>query len=209
MLWQIEGERFYAVPGLGALPSVSTVLRATAGKQWALEAWRRHLGDAAADLITEIACRRGRALHRKVDRFIVGGLEPEGAAADVWWRSVEPTVRHIASIADAVVLSESVVWNELDGYAGTPDLVVRILGDLHLLDYKTAAEPLERARLLLHAEQLAAYVDAIAVQYGERCHDATLVVAIPDRPAQVVHVDLELALERWRSRVRGFRVLRA
>jgi hypothetical protein len=208
MIRELEGERFYAVPGVGTLPSVSTILRATAGRQWALETWRRNLGDEAADLVADIARRRGRALHRKVDRFLTTGERPTGAASDVWWRSIRPTVEHVAAIG-RVVLSESAVWNELDGYAGTPDDLVAILGDLHVFDYKTAAERLDRVRLELYGEQLAGYADAISVMYGERPRDATLVIALPDGPAQVVHIDLECALERWRNRVRAFRAQRS
>lgn len=209
MIRDVDGQRYYAVPELGLVPSVSTVLRATAPRAWALETWRAHLGDETAELVTYIARERGKALHAKAEALLAHGVRPEGAEADVWWESIRPIVEHLARVGDLVMV-EGAVWHPLDRYAGTPDMLIRICGDLHLVDYKSSAEPLPPARIEEHAQQLAGYADATPWTYAERPTDAHLVVAIgPDengdpRPGQCIRVDLDTATLQWRERVRRF-----
>ena len=202
LLRDVDGRRFYAVPDLGLVPSVTTVIRETLGKQWALDRWRADLGPEAADLVTEAARERGRQLHRKVERYLVHHEAPSDL--DVWWQSIASLVDHLRRYSEPVLV-EGAVWHPLDRYAGTPDEVVRMCGVLSVWDWKTSAEPVPRDRLMLYAEQLAAYVDAIAMQYAERPREAVVVVALPNRQPQVHTVDLLAASARWRGRLEQWR----
>lgn len=197
---ECDGQRAYRIPELGVVPSVSTILRETDIYSHALRRWREKLGSEGAELVSQIARERGRKLHRQIELFMRDDVAPP--ADDRWWASIAMTASHLR-ITSELLWVERTVWHPLDFYAGTPDWLGRILGALHLIDLKSATAPLGKSAIARHAEQLAGYADAIAM-WGERPENGTIIVALPDRPAQVVRVRLADALETWRERVQAF-----
>ena len=62
----IDGSRRYLTPDGGKLPSVTTILSATASeeKKASLENWRKRVGYAKAQEITTEAAGRGTRMHK-------------------------------------------------------------------------------------------------------------------------------------------------
>lgn len=195
------GARHY-VTGTQRVPSVSTILTATAGRRWGLETWRRNLGAETADEVAGIARHRGTVLHRQIHTYLRTGVEP--AARSVWWRSVWPRVRGLRAMG-TVVLAEDPLVHELDEYGGTPDLVLRVAGRLVLLDWKTSDDLRDQALMMEYEDQVAGYADLVAWHLDERPELAQVIVAIPERDDQEHVVDLATALPRWRARLAAFR----
>lgn len=194
----VDGLRHYAVPGVGLLPSVTTVLAATGGRAWGLERWRESLGAKAADAVTQIAADRGHALHWQIEAYLREGRAP--AERSTWWRSVESTVEMFATCG-RLLLCEGAVWDEEAQAAGTLDMTAELHDMLYLLDWTSAAEPKDRASLERKGVQLAGYADLCHTTYGRRPDVALIVVAIPEQPAQVRRVNLQTAGVEWRRRL--------
>ena len=194
----VDGERHYRIQGVGTLPSVTTVLAATAGRRWALEAWEEKHGSATTASLTAISVARGQRLHAEIEALISHGREP--AERTVWWRSAETTIRQLAACAE-LLLCEGAVWHHAGRYAGTADMVFRMAGELAIIDWTSAAEPKTEESLDRKGIQIAGYADAIADTYDERPELGIVVVALPNRPAQVRRVHLRKALDTWRDRV--------
>lgn len=203
-LWtERDGRRFYRLPGDPhdrVLPAVSTVLEETIPNRFALDAWERSLGAQNAEIVRQVAIERGRKLHAKIKGLLLDHVEPQ---RDVWWDSIENTVRHLAS-AGRTLLCEGAVLNLRGGYAGTPDDVVAIAGRLYVVDWKTAAEPRGEQILDEYEAQLGGYVDGIEAHYGVRPTHGLIVVALPDRRAQVHSVPVDRAVTLWRDRLAAF-----
>lgn len=198
-----DAGRHYADPAGRLFPAVSTVLEATAGKRWGLDTWRRNLGEDAAEQVADIARARGHVLHREIVAYLRTGETP--ARPSVWWRSVLPVIAGLRGLGQVVLAEQSLV-HPLDGFGGTPDLVLRIGRRLVVYDWKTSAEPRPLALLVGYEDQLAAYCDLVAYELGERPTHALDVVALPEQVAQVHPVPLDVALPRWRGRLADYQL---
>ena len=69
----VEGERHYILNN-EKLPSVTTVLKQTesAEKRESLAAWRERVGEAEATRIVDSAGARGTAMHKILEKYILG-----------------------------------------------------------------------------------------------------------------------------------------
>lgn len=99
---------------------------------------RARLGSAAHDMFE-------RMLRGEVVRHV--GME------------LEPYRRHFAEFLDRVqpelVAAEDVAWSDRHGYAGSPDAIVRVDGEIVIMDWKTSRDVYPSVAL-----QLAAYAHA-------------------------------------------------
>lgn len=198
-----NGMRWYETHDGARYPSVTTVLGATAPRAWGLERWRANLGEHA-DAVTEVAAQRGKRLHSEVHYYFSTLEEP--AEPSSWWASVAPLVKMLRSAALSWWCEESMV-HEVDGYAGTPDLVIDLDGELVVFDWKSRldAKPVP-ARTHEQMLQSAGYVDLAAHALARRPKRAVVVTALPHgaSPIQTV-VPLQTALPVWRERFAAFK----
>jgi genome maintenance exonuclease 1 len=131
-----EGNRLYDTPN-GPLPSVTTLLSATADKTSLLE-WKARVGEKKAEQIRDEATGLGTLMHEHLECVIQGIDRPRGSNL----------VRKLASnMADQIIergfprLDE--VWGFEEAlyypglYAGTTDLIGVFDGNPAILDYKT------------------------------------------------------------------------
>ena len=65
-----QGTRLYDVNG-SRLPSVTTILGATKDQQF-LKEWKAKVGEAEADRIKNLSSRRGTAMHKFLEHYILG-----------------------------------------------------------------------------------------------------------------------------------------
>lgn len=143
---EIMGARHYDSP-IGLLPSVTTILRATADMS-GIEAWRERVGAAEADRILAEASERGTMLHMENEAFFMHGAPGNST----WWKTLEPVVRQV----ERVEAFETPVWSE-HGFAGSPDMVGH-LGEFRcVIDWKTARSPRKREWVEDYILQCAAY----------------------------------------------------
>jgi genome maintenance exonuclease 1 len=67
----INGQRYYVLPdGVTKLKSVTTILGEKTDKTALLE-WRKKVGDAEADRISNQATRRGTSIHTIAERYVL------------------------------------------------------------------------------------------------------------------------------------------
>ncbi len=154
-------ERIYLRQGL-RMPSVTTVLGATADKSW-LTKWVARVGVEEAERIKTAAAYRGTLLHARMEQLLLYGLEPsaeliptEPDVVERLWQGLRPALDRI----EDVHLVEGQTWNitEYGAYCGTIDLVARVDGGpLRIIDLKTATRPKPKQWCGEHIVQLAFY----------------------------------------------------
>jgi genome maintenance exonuclease 1 len=164
-----QDERIYLKEGL-RMPSVTTVLGATADKSW-LERWIAKVGPAEAERIKTAAAFRGTKLHERMERLLVHGLEPaqtllsdEPEVVAKLWKGLRPMLDRISDVH----LVEGQTWNVTDygAYCGTIDLVARIDdGPLRILDLKTSTKPKPKEWCGEYTLQLAFYSGSFNYTY--------------------------------------------
>lgn len=220
---EVGGRRYYAT-GAGVLPSVHTVLDATANN-YGLDRWREQVGEQAADVTRAVSIARGNAIEAALERYLLGGDPPTGALVDDGWWSSVAAVADVFRCIDSLELQARVV-NPIDGYAGTADARCELSSDQLaalgvdasgprrvIVDWKSRSKRDRqtgklvnptRSRVREWLQQLAAYIDADATSAPRPI--GLLVVARPGPPA-VVHAITDPDdpdVHRWRERIASF-----
>lgn len=200
-----DSGRFYTVNGL-QFPGVGTILTATESpeQQAFWEQWRAVPENVAYSDSTK---SRGTLFHSMVENYFKTGNyrldsqdADESAIAQVqpFWQSVQDILPRVTN----PLLIESAVWHEVGCYAGTVDMVCHFDGVPCILDWKTASRPKkpEWAKER-HPYQLAAYCGCINRMYGTRIKHGVIVVALPNREAQVLQFPLFGYWPVWLNRL--------
>jgi len=144
----INGQRYYATPDGEKLPSVTSILSATASeeKKEILENWRKKVGYKTAEEITSTAAARGTRMHKFLEDYCTtGSLGPSGS---------NPYSIQSHKMADTIISNSFIDINEIWGieiplyypglYAGTTDCAGIHLNKECIIDYKQTNKPKKR-----------------------------------------------------------------
>jgi genome maintenance exonuclease 1 len=138
-LTRIDGpSRLYATPDGSRVPSVTTILSATADKT-ALVEWRKRVGDAEATRISTESAGLGTLVHKHVENFIEGIERPPGnTPIHVLARSMSDMIINNGrpGVDEVWGMEASLYYPGL--YAGTTDLCGVYKGVPSIMDHKTA-----------------------------------------------------------------------
>jgi genome maintenance exonuclease 1 len=155
---QPSGARHYICPVTGnKLPSVTTILDATANKSGLLE-WRKRVGDKKADQEKKHGVDLGSLIHQHLEKHILDEQRPGG----------NNYIRLMATrMADQIIHRGLVNVDEVWGsevmlylpklFAGTTDIVGLYKGNPAIMDFKTAKKLRTRKMIDDYFHQLAAY----------------------------------------------------
>lgn len=133
------GERLYNTPS-GDLPSVTTILSATADKK-GLDAWRAFVGDKKADQIRDEATGLGTLIHEHLENHMHGIARPGGTnlVRKMATNMADQIINHGLPKIEEIWGIESPLY--LPGrYAGTADLIAVVNGKPSICDFKTASK---------------------------------------------------------------------
>lgn len=159
-----DGVRHYVDPISGQmLASVTTILSATADKEW-LKEWRGWVGDKKADRIVKESTDIGSLMHENLECYIEGRERPRG----------NNLIRQMSRrMADIIIHRELTKVDEVWGveaplyfpslYAGTSDLIGVYEGIPTIMDFKNARKIRKRDQIGDYFCQGAAY--ALAHNY--------------------------------------------
>ena len=177
----IEGKRHYSV-GKEKLPSVTTILSATQPeeKRQALQRWKQRVGDAEATRIKNVAANRGTAMHKLIEKNILG----EGYA-DFTTLGMEAT-----RMANTIIEKALPKWEVFYGtevtqyypglYAGQSDLVGVHGSDDAIGDFKQTNKPKVKDWIEDYLLQLSAYAMAHDQVYGTQINKGVIMMCTPD-----------------------------
>jgi hypothetical protein len=136
---RIEGpKRLYATPDGSKVPSVTTILSATADKTGLLE-WRKRVGEAEATRISTESAGLGTLVHKHIENFIEGIERPPGSTpVHIMARAMSDQVitKGLPDVTEVWGMEASLYYPGL--YAGTTDLVGCYKGIPAIMDHKTA-----------------------------------------------------------------------
>ena len=166
-----EHGRFYSVDGQH-YPGVGNILSATESPEQQ-EFWHQYRAVPSNAAYSQQA----RDSFQEAD---------ESAIAQPYWQSIQTVLPRITDVK----LIESAVWHEVGHYAGTVDMVCHFDGQPVILDWKTATRPKKTEYLDRYPLQLSAYCGCINRTYGTRIKTGVIVVALPNREAQVFQFSL-------------------
>ena len=154
----IDGLRHYDT-GKEKLPSVTTIIQATQSeeKQKSLAAWRARIGEAAAEKVKDDAAARGTAMHKILEKYILGDgymdLTTVGQEAhNMAKRVIE---QGLCNVGEYFGIECTLFYPGL--YAGQTDLVGLHKEEPAIIDFKQTNKPKKREWIEDYCLQLAAY----------------------------------------------------
>ena len=179
----IDGVRKYATPDGEKLPSVTTILSATAPaeKMQALHEWRKRMGPAKAQEITTEAAGRGTRMHKYLEDFIKTGVlnTPGSNPYSIQSNAMAKTIMEQGLInCDEFWGTEIPVYFPKI-YAGTTDLAGIHDGAEAIMDHKQTNKPKKREWIDDYFIQLAAYAVAHDEVHGTKIRKGVIFMCDP------------------------------
>lgn len=138
----VDGKRMYETPTGLYYPSVTTVTSQL--NKESIKRWRSKVGEETANKISTQASRRGTAVHKLCEDYVLGNLtELNGELSE---EKVMPSNRHvfhsIRNILDEHVNNiravEGFLYSDFLRTAGQVDLIAEFDGQLAIIDFKTS-----------------------------------------------------------------------
>lgn len=179
----IDGVRKYATPDGEKLPSVTTILGATAPaeKMQALNEWRKRMGPAKAQEITTEAAGRGTRMHKYLEDYVLTGvLNSPGS---------NPYSKQANAMAESIIKQGLINCDEFWGteipvyypkiYAGTTDLAGVHSGSEAIMDHKQTNKPKKREWIEDYFIQLTAYAAAHDEVHGTKIRKGVIFMCDP------------------------------
>ncbi|MBT9315062.1 hypothetical protein [Leptothoe spongobia] len=204
------------------LASVSTIIKVISQykgltlprwkAQRRLNHWKLQVGEEMAAQMRNDACIRGTEFHHRVANYLRGGrgtrwppeLLPFG-------QSIKPILLQIKPIEDVKLVEGSVLHPKLH-YAGKVDAIAKWNDHWYLMEWKTANKPQRYDWISSYLLQSAAYIAAANKTYNLNLRQSLIVIALPNKQAQVFRVDwdeLKIYFRKWLSYVKLFWALQA
>jgi len=173
-----QGTRLYDVNG-SRLPSVTTILGATKDQQF-LKEWKAKVGEEEADRIKNLSSRRGTAMHKFLEHYILGtgyddltelGQKAKAMAEKVIDIGLAPVEKYYGS-------EVTLYYPGL--YAGSTDLVCVHNGKDSIVDFKQSNRPKREDWIDDYKMQIAAYAMAHDYVHKSNIEQGIIMVCTPD-----------------------------
>jgi len=200
---EIDGMRRYATPDGEKLPSVTTVLSATAPKEKleALNEWRKRVGPKKAQEITTEAAGRGTRMHKWIEDYIKTG--------EIGTPGSNPYSIQSHKMAETIIYQGLSKCNEYWGtevplyfpkiYAGTTDLVGVHDGSEAIMDHKQSNKLKKREWIDDYFIQLAAYAIAHNEVHGTKIRKGVIFMCTADNIYQEFIIE-GTEFDHWESK---------
>ncbi len=171
----LKNGRFYTLPDGTKLPSVTTVLGAQ--KKDAIMAWRKRVGEDAANAISKKATSRGTNVHTLCERYLnnegLGLVMPDALEM---FLSLKPALHRINNIH----YQECALWSKQLGMAGRVDVIGEFDGKLSVIDFKTSKKIKTKPQIEDYFWQTAAYALMYEEMIGQPIENLVIIMAVED-----------------------------
>jgi len=192
-----ESGRKYFTPEGNAYPSITTVL-SIIGKEKIIE-WRKRVGEAEADKISQQAATRGTAVHKLAEDYLnnIENWQGDQMPANLF------TFNQIKSVLDKRVnniwMQESFLYSDKLKCAGQVDCIAEFDGELSIIDFKTSRKPKKLEWITNYFIQVSFYAAAFLERTGIPIKQGVILIAVDDNEPQVFKINTYDYLEHFLS----------
>ena len=173
-----QGTRLYDVNGT-RLPSVTTKLGATKDQQF-LKEWKAKVGEAEADRIKNLSSRRGTAMHKFLEHYILGTGYDDLTELGQKAKAMAKKVIDIGLTPVEEYYGSEVTLYYPGLYAGSTDLVCVHNGKDSIVDFKQSNRPKREDWIDDYKMQIAAYAMAHDYVHNSKIEQGIIMVCTPD-----------------------------
>lgn len=202
-----DGYRVYHSPDNEKLVSVTTIISATSDKTF-LDAWRKRVGEEAANEEVYVASGTGSLLHTHLEKYMLGEERPGGKNYS----------RVLAKdMADLIIKFGLCDISEIFGieiplyypglYAGTADLIAVYKNELSIIDFKNAKKKKKDEWVTDYYLQLCAYIMAHDEIFNTNIKKGVILLATRQREFQSFEIEglqLDYFKKEWCKRLEQF-----
>jgi len=202
-LEETTGRKYVNAQG-DKIPSVTTILSKTKDVTHLL-AWRKRIGDKAADQITLESTSLGTTMHTHLENYIKGMARPGGNnLGRVMARNMaDKIIEHgLCNVDEVWGIEVPLVYDTL--WAGTTDLVGVYKGEPAIMDFKTTIKPKTLERVDDYRLQLTAYAESHNYTFDTQIKKLVVFMCSRDLQYQEFVWDLndyQKNLEDWTARL--------
>ena len=194
-LIRMDGEQRLYQTDSGNLPSVTTILSATASeeKKAALAGWRTYVGDTKADEIVKEACDIGTLMHENLEnRLMLKPDHPGNMPMRTLARNMADCIQNSAWPNINEVWGQEVQLYYRGLWAGTSDLVGVHKGRPSIMDYKNSRSPKKKEDIDSYFQQGAAYALAHNQMFGTDINTVVIFMCVRKDPKNLVYLEYEV-----------------
>ena len=174
-----EAGRVYQTPTGLRYPSV-TAVTGMLGKD-AIIAWRKKVGEEAANKISQRASKRGTAIHSLCEDYIHG----RDLNINPFDHDMFNTIRPHLDAIDNVHALESRLYSDHLAVAGTVDCIAEYEGRLSVIDFKTSSRVKTSDEISNYFMQCSAYAVAFEERTGIPVPRLTIIMGVDDHDALI------------------------
>ena len=201
----VEGQRHYILNN-EKLPSVTTVLKHTesAEKRESLAKWRERVGEAEATRIVDSAGARGTAMHKILEKYILGEgyLDETSVGKEAHNMATQVINSGLSNITEYYGLEATLYYPGL--YAGATDMIALHKNKIAIVDFKQTNKPKKREWIEDYCLQLAAYGMAHDYMHKTQIDKAVIMMCSKDNYYQEFVIEGEEYRQykyKWLGRV--------
>lgn len=182
----IDGKRYYVGTSGNKLPSVTSILSTIYGG-WVHE-WRAKVGEEKANKISAQAARRGTAIHKMCEDYILN--KPDYAKEHVpvnvqMFNSMKPELHRINN----VYAIEAPLFSEKVRTAGRVDCIAQFDGYPSIIDYKTSKRLKSKEDIESYFVQMTLYSLMFEDMTNIKCKQLVVIMGVDHEDPLVFTVD--------------------
>jgi genome maintenance exonuclease 1 len=175
----LEGMRLYATPSGVRYPSMSTITKMLSGD--AIAQWRKRVGAEEANRVSARASRRGTAVHKLAEHYILG---EQTAFKSAYRKSMPDTQANWAGMKEhldehltEVRATECQLYSDKLRLSGTTDCIGVYKGRLCVIDFKTSGKWKQREWIDAYFLQCDGYGAMWEERTGETPESTVIIMA--------------------------------
>lgn len=196
--------RKYQTPEGNQYESVTSWLSRTEDKSWLLE-WKARVGEAEASRISQMATKRGTALHENVESYLMN-QEVNTSTMSILDKSLfVPFASHLMKHITKVKALEYPLYSDILRLAGTVDLCAEYNGAISTIDFKTSKAMKRKEDISNYFLQASIYAIMLSERYKIRANKLIIIIAVDyANKVQVFEDDAKIWLPILLKRLKEF-----
>jgi len=199
---RIKGKRHYLSPKGNYLPSVTTVLSLLS--EDGLKAWRKRVGEAEANRVSERATKNGTIFHKVVENYLNNKdtLKPPSQVVKKLFEQIKPELHKINNIR----AQEVNLFSDGIGIAGRVDCVAEYDGVLSIIDFKTSRKKKQKSWILSYFLQSTAYAIMFEELVGTPINQIVVLVSAEDNTIKAFVEDKAQYIEPLKEIIEDYKL---
>ena len=189
--------RKYFTPEGNAYPSITTVLGVL--NKEGIIAWRKRVGEAEANKISQQASVRGTAVHKLAEDYLNNDPNWKEGAMPTNLFSFDDIKKIMDKRLNNIWMQEVFLYSDRLKTAGQVDCIAEFDGQLSIIDFKTSRKPKKEEWITSYFIQASFYAAAFYERTGIPIKQGVILITVDHHEPQVFKINTYDYLEHFLS----------